>query len=257
MERTQEELRLTLESYHREIQKLNAASGQNSALAALPGPLGLPGLLALQQQALQQHHLVTNGANSVQDLSLGKLDSRGKMMNGVSDEEKDKMEEAIRHAGSAFSLVRPKQEPGGAQSTPGGSSASSPLGNSILPPAMTTTEEFSGAAAASPLQRMASITNSLISQPSTPSHHSPNQRPLKAVLPPITQQQFDMYNNLNTEDIVKRVRSSVSSSKGKLGFLWKFMRYSCSFGDVSHVFEDHSRFGVRLYGRWGTTFLGE
>ena len=39
----------------------------------------------------------------------------------------------------------------------------------------------------SPLQRMASITNSLVSQP-LPSPHF-NQRPLKAVLPPITQQQ--------------------------------------------------------------------
>lgn len=168
---------------------------------------GLPGLLALQQQALQQHHLAANGGGGVQDLSLGKVDPRNKMINGVSEEEKEKMEEAMRHAGSAFSLVRPKQESTGPQSTPGGSSASSPLGNSILPPAMTPNEEFSSAAAASPLQRMASITNSLISQPSTPTHHSANQRPLKAVLPPITQQQFDMYNNLNTEDIVKRVRN--------------------------------------------------
>jgi hypothetical protein len=56
---------------------------------------------------------------------------------------------------------------------------------------------------------MASITNSLISTPSTPSHHSPAQRPLKAVLPPITQQQFDQFNNLNTEDIVKKVRKLV------------------------------------------------
>ena len=41
----------------------------------------------------------------------------------------------------------------------------------------------------SPLQRMASITNSLVSQPLP----SPNfgQRPLKAVLPPITQQQVN------------------------------------------------------------------
>lgn len=208
MERTQEEIRMALESYHRELQKLNAP-GQTAALAGLPGLPGLPGLLALQQQALQQHHLATNGGAVVQDLSLGKVDPRSKMMNGVSDEDKEKMEEAMRHAGSAFSLVRPKQEPSGPQSTPGGSSASSPLGNSILPPAMTPSEEFTSAAAASPLQRMASITNSLISQPSTPTHHSANQRPLKAVLPPITQQQFDMYNNLNTEDIVKRVRAKV------------------------------------------------
>lgn len=83
-----------------------------------------------------------------------------------------------------------------------GSSASSPLGNSILPP-----EDFSPSAAVSPLQRMASITNALISQPSAPHHHSPSQRPLKAVLPPITQQQFDQFNNLNTEEIVRKVRN--------------------------------------------------
>ncbi|GIX98450.1 homeobox protein cut [Caerostris darwini] len=33
---------------------------------------------------------------------------------------------------------------------------------------------------------------------------------MKAVLPPITQQQFDHYNNLNTEDIVKRVKEQLS-----------------------------------------------
>ena len=62
----------------------------------------------------------------------------------------------------------------------------------------------------SPLQKMASITNSLISQPSASTHPSPSQRPLKAVLPPITQQQFDMYNNLNTEEIVKKVKENLS-----------------------------------------------
>lgn len=86
-----------------------------------------------------------------------------------------------------------------------GSSASSPLGNTILPP-----EDFGQSAAVSPLQRMASITNALISQPSTPHHHSPSQRPLKAVLPPITQQQFDQFNNLNTEEIVRKVKEQLS-----------------------------------------------
>lgn len=209
IERTQEDIRMALDAYHRELQKLNVTTGQSAALAGLGGLPNIPGLLALQQQALQQHHMAAANGGVVQDLSLTKMDPRNKMMNGVTDEEKDKMEEAMRHAGSAFSLVRPKQEPSGPQSTPGGSSASSPLGNSILPPAMTPNEEFSGAAAASPLQRMASITNSLISQPSTPTHHATTQRPLKAVLPPITQQQFDMYNNLNTEDIVKRVSKLV------------------------------------------------
>jgi hypothetical protein len=90
----------------------------------------------------------------------------------------------------------------GSQASNGSSTAPSPL-NSILPP--TGPEDFA-TSSASPLQRMASITNSLISTPNTPSHHSPAQRPLKAVLPPITQQQFDQFNNLNTEDIVKKVR---------------------------------------------------
>lgn len=65
---------------------------------------------------------------------------------------------------------------------------------------------MSGTAAVSPLQRMASITNSLISQQaSAPTHTTQSPRPLKAVLPPITQQQFDQFNNLNTEEIVRKV----------------------------------------------------
>ena len=64
--------------------------------------------------------------------------------------------------------------------------------------------------AASPLQRMQSITNSLLSQSALPSLPTTSSRPAKAVLPPITQQQFDQYNNLNTEDIVKRVKEQLS-----------------------------------------------
>lgn len=100
-------------------------------------------------------------------------------------------------------VVCPHHRPGGTSSV--GSSASSPLGNSILPP-----EDFGQSAAVSPLQRMASITNALISQPAAPHHHLPSQRPLKAVLPPITQQQFDQFNNLNTEEIVRKVKEQLS-----------------------------------------------
>lgn len=97
---------------------------------------------------------------------------------------------------------------------PGSTSASSsPLGNAILPP-----EDFSPSASVSPLQRMASITNSLISQPPTPHHHAPSQRPMKAVLPPITQQQFDQFNNLNTEEIVRKV-SIMSTFSNLFNFL--------------------------------------
>nr|CAD7427054.1 unnamed protein product [Timema monikensis] len=222
--RMEDSIRGPREHFPRELAKLNTVP--NCPNVGSPGGIPvLPGLLALQQQALnqQQQHSQINGV--AQDLSLPKerKELSGKIHNGGCNElegdvKKDNIAamesvaDVLRHAGSAFSLVRPKTEPGvGHQpQTSTGSSASSPLSNSILPPAMAPGEDFVGSATASPLQRMASITNSLISQPSTPTHHSPSQRPLKAVLPPITQQQFDMFNNLNTEDIVKKVKESLS-----------------------------------------------
>ena len=57
---------------------------------------------------------------------------------------------------------------------------------------------------------MASITNSLMTGPSIPTNAPVPQKPLKAILPPITQQQFDQYSNLNTEDIVKKVSLWIS-----------------------------------------------
>ncbi|CAH1129596.1 unnamed protein product [Ceutorhynchus assimilis] len=201
-----DDIRMALDAYHRELAKLNNPNQPNQM------PLGL---LALQQQALAQHqqnqqhqhqHQQQQSNGGVQDLSLPK--DKIKMVNGM-DDIKDKDEDSMsRHSGSAFSLVRPKIEPGTGAS--GNSTASSPLGNSILPPMTPTSEDFTSSAAASPLQRMASITNSLISQPPSQPHHSSSQRPLKAVLPPITQQQFDLYNNLNTEDIVKKVKEQLS-----------------------------------------------
>ena len=57
-----------------------------------------------------------------------------------------------------------------------------------------------------PLESMASITDSLTTKsPQTPLPLTA-QRPLKAILPPITQQQFDHYSHLNTEDVVKKVK---------------------------------------------------
>lgn len=71
----------------------------------------------------------------------------------------------------------------------------------------------------SPLQRIQSITNSLLIQHPHAST-SPNRAfasnnaaaaaQSKAILPPITQHQFDIYNNLNTEDIVKKVKEQLS-----------------------------------------------
>ncbi|XP_026810680.1 homeobox protein cut isoform X2 [Rhopalosiphum maidis] len=208
-----DDIRTALDAYHRELSKL-----QNCPQSQLSG------LLALQQQAAvaamsnnnnNNNNNTIQGTGMAQDLSLPKdrkdiypfvqRKDFAVKVNGteVSDKESETVAEAMKQAGSAFSLVRPKTEQSGTSSV--GSSASSPLGNNILPP-----EDFGQSAAVSPLQRMASITNALISQPATPHHHSPSQRPLKAVLPPITQQQFDQFNNLNTEEIVRKVKEQLS-----------------------------------------------
>ncbi|KAK8769478.1 hypothetical protein V5799_014057 [Amblyomma americanum] len=103
--------------------------------------------------------------------------------------------------GSAFSLVRPGVKfpgPGSTPSPPGGAGV---LGLSETPPGGAAAEDLGS----SPLQRMQSITNSLLTQSAAPSMPPTNQRQNKAVLPPITQQQFDQYNNLNTEEIVKKI----------------------------------------------------
>jgi len=81
-------------------------------------------------------------------------------------------------------------------------------------------EDLSGVVS-SPLQRIQSITNSLlISHPNAStspnrafgpnSNNSAAAGQSKAILPPITQNQFDLYNNLNTEDIVKKVKEQLS-----------------------------------------------
>ena len=95
--------------------------------------------------------------------------------------------EVMRHAGSAFFLVRPRS----ASQSPFDHLGSYPM----VPPDM------------SPLQRMQSIANSLMTRPAAGGQA---QRPLKAVLPPITQEQFDRYSNVNTDDLVKRVKDTLS-----------------------------------------------
>ena len=65
-----------------------------------------------------------------------------------------------------------------------------------------------GGTSLSPLQRMASITNSLVSHPHLPGMGAGAHgggRPNKPCLPPITQQQFDKFQHLNTDETVRRV----------------------------------------------------
>ncbi|XP_076344577.1 homeobox protein cut-like isoform X2 [Tachypleus tridentatus] len=118
--------------------------------------------------------------------------------------------EELHHHGSAFSLVRPKPEPSSTSNTPvsyppGTNSSSSPCGTMVEPSG--SVEDLSSSV--SPLQRIQSITNSLLTQ-STVKNSCHSQRPTKSVIPPITQQQFDQYNNLNTEEIVKHVKDQLS-----------------------------------------------
>lgn len=54
----------------------------------------------------------------------------------------------------------------------------------------------------SPLQQMQNITNQFLSSSQA---HLLQQKPLKHVLPPISQEQFDKYTGLNTEELVKKV----------------------------------------------------
>jgi hypothetical protein len=65
-------------------------------------------------------------------------------------------------------------------------------------------------AGSSPLQRMASITNALVSQPPPVNFPGTSPRPLKHALPPITQQQFDRYSHVNTDDTVRRIKEILS-----------------------------------------------
>lgn len=245
-----ENLRLTYEREMAKLQQQQQQQTAAAAAAAssLPNFPNFSNLMALQQQVLNGAQDLTltkdpkdaikvNGQRAIEhssnsmDSHCGNSNSNTATMPGSNNigsgnnNAKDLLntDSLDRHSSASMPLHTRKLESSGSSHTPvppttssaavsmhgvSNSTAPSPLSNSILPPAMTSNDDFS--ATASPLQRMASITNSLITQPPVPPHHTPPQRPTKAVLPPITQQQFDMFNNLNTEDIVRRVKEALS-----------------------------------------------
>ncbi|XP_067138284.1 homeobox protein cut-like 1 isoform X4 [Centruroides vittatus] len=180
-ERTQDEIRQALSIYHQELSRLtqlgSVTSANSYSSTREDGPIDA----------------TVQSRNRQEQKNAGSVDS-----------------DNLRHHGSAFSLVRPKAEPStGSVKSFVRNSTPSPT-----PPLLPLSESPAGGedltSSASPLQRMQSITNSLLSQSSVPNLPTPPQRPAKAVLPPITQQQFDQYNNLNTEDIVKKVKEQLS-----------------------------------------------
>ena len=97
----------------------------------------------------------------------------------------------LRHAGSAFFLVRPRSN--GQNGYPEPPAAPYPR---ATPPSDTL----------SPLQRMQSIANSLMAKSSATQQ---SQRPLRAVLPPITQEEFDRYPAVDTDELVKKVKDAL------------------------------------------------
>ncbi|CAG0895356.1 unnamed protein product, partial [Darwinula stevensoni] len=197
MNRSPEEIGMALSIYQQELSKLTATAHAQARELAEAQARAHPGV----------HPSAQAGSGSL-DLSV-KRESAA--VNGGSDESNDDdRDEPPEKPSSAFSLVTPKSEPGVSPphltSATTATSLSTSMASSLTPPSQS--HLFPGS---SPLQRMAHITNALISQPSLPSAISlPSQRPLKAILPPITQQQFDQYQNLNTEDIVKKIKEQLS-----------------------------------------------
>ncbi|RWS29864.1 hypothetical protein B4U80_09635, partial [Leptotrombidium deliense] len=203
-ERTQDEIRQALAIYHQELSRLSHLASSGSSALHASNSEAFARFTAASAAAAAAG--LVNGANylglpQLLDTNLA-LDARVRSdksnVNSGSGKETPRDSycgnDEVRHHNSAFLLNN-----------------NSPMfANNANSSEMNATVAEDLSAAASPLQRMQSITNSLLTQSSTPSTPSTTHRPAKAVLPPITQQQFDQYNNLNTEDIVKRVKEQLS-----------------------------------------------
>lgn len=211
-ERTQEEIRQALSIYHQELSRLSqmtpsSSPGGPNAFHRLTSSL-MHGAMVNGTGPCGGYGSLSHGAGED-----GPIDATVQSRNKQEKSEQDP--DGVRHHGSAFSLVRPKTEPGTTKQ-PGVACLHNPNPNPtgggppLLPLADVPPVADDLSNSASPLQRMQSITNSLLSQSSLPNLPTPPQRPSKAVLPPITQQQFDQYNNLNTEEIVKKVKEQLS-----------------------------------------------
>jgi len=202
-DRSPDDIRQALAIYHQELSRLTHLAGSAAgmpggdafarfaAAAASAGMANGGGFLGLPA------HLIEAGLPLEARMRSDKTTASGRAgENGRGEFGND------QHS-SAFSLVTPKPDERG-----GKRFCDSPLSANSVFPGESAAEDLS--AAASPLQRMQSITNSLLTQSATPPSPSVAPRPAKAVLPPITQQQFDNYNNINTEDVVKNIKEQLS-----------------------------------------------
>ncbi|XP_054168250.1 homeobox protein cut-like isoform X2 [Oppia nitens] len=216
-DRSQDEVRQALAIYHQELSRLTQMASGGGAHSPNVSNSELFARFTAASAAAAAG--LVNGTNylslpQILDPSLP-LDARlrsDKQTNG--SDTFGASSETDRHS-SAFSLVRPKPEISSghnkimsSSTPPSGVDRNGSILNNSNSDDLNSAEDLSSAA--SPLQRMQSITNSLLSQSAIPSVPQTPNRPAKAVLPPITQQQFDQYNNLNTEDIVKKVKEQLS-----------------------------------------------
>ncbi|KAH7637734.1 homeobox cut-like protein [Dermatophagoides farinae] len=200
---------------HQELSRLNPfiAQQSNPELIARLFSTGLfNGVNYLNGLPLAMDSSLQSGGNQLVDTAMRKLSpldspqQQQRESNAQQDSPRIKIDNLLgqmktdssspSHNGNSSSTGHPCQL----------NSSNTPSSNAVFNNAADSPDDL----AASPLQRIQSITNSLLSQSSLPTLPSQPPRPAKAVLPPITQQQFDQYNNLNTEDIVKRVKEQLS-----------------------------------------------
>ena len=200
---------------HQELSRLNPfiAQQSNPELIARLFSSGLfNGVNYLNGLPLAMDSSLQSGGNQLVDTAMRKLSpldspqQQQRESNAQQDSPRIKIDNLLgqmktdssspSHNGNSSSTGHPCQL----------NSSNTPSSNAVFNNAADSPDDL----AASPLQRIQSITNSLLSQSSLPTLPSQPPRPAKAVLPPITQQQFDQYNNLNTEDIVKRVKEQLS-----------------------------------------------
>ena len=98
---------------------------------------------------------------------------------------------------------------------------------------------------------MASITNSLVTQPPLSGGPGHGNRPMRAILPPITQQQFDQFSHLNTDETVRRVRhTSQTLYISDTNLLWSplfIYLYLFSYFQIKEILSQYS-ISQRLFG---------
>lgn len=141
---------------------------------------------------------ILSQSNGPIDLSTSKHSASAPSTPSSAGSDKS-LNNSAHHAGSAFFLVRPKMN--------GHDGLDNHLSQQQRQQQHPQTPTQTNPEGVSPLQRMQHIANSLMTHPHI---GPPCNKPLKAVLPPITQEEFDQYSNINTEDLVKQVKETLS-----------------------------------------------